>query len=116
MWCSIAIPRALLTPGRNADTWPAPFAAARSSAVLNAASTPMRFGDRKRANVTDCGNVSVADEIVIVVKEDAFHRAVALKIAVVLFARDAQNADVELPQSPEMRGRRLDRRSAKPLT
>jgi hypothetical protein len=38
--------------------------------------------------VTDRGNVGVADAIVAVVKEDAFHRAVGAKVAAMLLARN----------------------------
>jgi hypothetical protein len=44
------------------------------------------------------------------VKEDTFHRAIVEKVTVMLLARDAQGADIELLQSLEMRGRRFDGR------
>src|SRR5262249_14253914 len=61
------------------------------------------------------GNIGVADAVRTVVKEHALHRAVVQKVAMMLFAREAQGAHVELRQYPQMRGRAFERRIAKLL-
>ena len=56
MPCSTAMPRVSLTPGRNADTCAASLAAARSSAVLNAAPIP-RAGATARGTTRSVSGV-----------------------------------------------------------
>ena len=76
---------------------------------------PARLRDRQGPHVTSRRHVRVAYAVATVVNEDAIHRAVAEKVAVMLLARDAQAAEIELRQRLEMRSYRFNGRQAKLL-